>query len=297
VDEETARRAREMGQKALEERLKEIAMTTEENEYYHKLYSRVEQQVGQLRVVLEGMESKLKERVWLRHQSFGDLDDSKLVDGMAGERLVFKRRGEEEATPGAPQALPKRLRFVVDVSGSMYRFNGEDGRLERMCEMVVMLMESLEGFEDRLQYSVVGHSGEDEAIPLVDYGAPPRDRKERLQVVLRMVAHAQFCLSGDSTLEATDAAIEEVASEPADDYFVFVVSDANLRRYGIQPRHLGQRLVQNSDVKAYAVFVASFGEEAEELREALPAGRGFTCYDTADLPQMFRQIFTSQVLG
>ena len=33
------------------------------------------------------------------------------------------------------------LRFVLDVSGSMYRFNSEDRRLERCCQMAVLLME------------------------------------------------------------------------------------------------------------------------------------------------------------
>ena len=41
-------------------------------------------------------------------------------------------------------------------------------------------------------------------------------------------------MSGDSTLEATEAAIQDVLSEEADDHFVFLLSDANLRRYGIQ---------------------------------------------------------------
>ncbi len=39
------------------------------------------------------------------------------------------------------QPRKKLLRFVVDVSGSMYRFNGQDGRLDRMLETCVMLME------------------------------------------------------------------------------------------------------------------------------------------------------------
>ena len=32
--------------------------------------------------------------------------------------------------------------MVVDVSGSMYRFNGHDGRLDRMLESVLMVMEA-----------------------------------------------------------------------------------------------------------------------------------------------------------
>ena len=34
------------------------------------------------------------ERVWLRNQSSGELDDNRLVDGVAGERAVFRRRAD-----------------------------------------------------------------------------------------------------------------------------------------------------------------------------------------------------------
>ncbi len=36
---------------------------------------------------------------------------------------------------------PKRLLFVLDVSGSMYRFNGADHRLERLMETALLIME------------------------------------------------------------------------------------------------------------------------------------------------------------
>ena len=48
------------------------------------------------------------------------------------------------------QEKPKRLRLIVDVSGSMYRFNGHDARLERMLESTIMVMEALEGYGDRV---------------------------------------------------------------------------------------------------------------------------------------------------
>lgn len=49
--------------------------------------------------------------------------------------------------PGSPQQKPKRLRVLADISGSMYRFNGVDGRLERSMEAVCMVMEALENYE------------------------------------------------------------------------------------------------------------------------------------------------------
>ena len=51
---------------------------------------------------------------------------------------------------GSPPELPKRLRLVVDVSGSMYRFNGHDGRLWRQLEATLMMMEALESYEEKI---------------------------------------------------------------------------------------------------------------------------------------------------
>ena len=67
-----------------------------------------------------------------------------------------------------------RLFFVLDVSASMYRFNGMDQRLDRTAEVAVMIMEAFHGFEDKLYYRVMGHSGDEVEIPLVDSAkAPP----------------------------------------------------------------------------------------------------------------------------
>lgn len=50
-------------------------------------------------------------------------------------------------------------------------------------------------------------------------------------------------MSGDTTLEATARAIQEVAGiTDSDSKFVFVVSDANLERYGIKPSTLGNNI-------------------------------------------------------
>ena len=55
---------------------------------------------------------------------------------------------------GSPQQKPKRLRVLADVSGSMYRFNGVDGRLERSMEAVCMVMEALESYENKFKVRV-----------------------------------------------------------------------------------------------------------------------------------------------
>ena len=65
----------------------------------------------------------------------------------------------------------------------------------------MMLMEALEGFGDYVDYCFVGHSGDSAEVPLVDWGCAPPDRRARLAVLQRMAAHAQFCTSGDHTVE------------------------------------------------------------------------------------------------
>ena len=50
----------------------------------------------------------------------------------------------------------KRLRFVFDLSQSMARGNSWDGRLDRMVQTAVMVMEALAGFEHKFHYSLYG---------------------------------------------------------------------------------------------------------------------------------------------
>ena len=135
------------------------------------------------------------------------------------------------------------------------------------------------------------------SINFVEYGKPPKNDKERLQVCHRMHAHTQYCMSGDCTLEAAYLATKSVVEDApdADDYFVFLISDANLRRYGIQPLELGRALTQNPKVHAYAFFIASLGDEAVRLAKEMPLGTAHVCLDPTRLPPTFKQIFTTSM--
>ena len=62
-------------------------------------------------------------------------------------QAVYRRRAEKEPEPGTPQAKPKKLVLCLDLSGSMYRFNGYDGRLQKSLEATLMVMEALAGFQ------------------------------------------------------------------------------------------------------------------------------------------------------
>lgn len=297
VPEEVKRAAREMGEKAFKQRLKEIQMSEYDASTYERFSGAVRRQVQSLRIILDNLQAKGKERQWMRHQAVGELDDAKIIDGLTGEKAIYKRRGELEPQPGSPQQKPKRLRLVVDVSGSMYRFNGVDGRLERSMEAVCMVLEAFENYEHKFKYDIVGHSGDGYNIALVESGKVPKNNKQRLEILKVMHAHAQFCMSGDHTLEGTEHAIREIAKEDADEYFVIVLSDANLERYGIEPSKFAQVLTTNSQVNAFAIFIGSLGDQADRLQRTLPAGRSFIAMDTKEIPQILQQIFTSTMLS
>merc|ERR1740121_3277462 len=123
---------------------------------------------------------------------------------------------------------------MLDISGSMYTFNRLDGRMQRLQELVFFLLEAFDGMDQRYDLCMVGHSGSGaQAERFVEWGRPVRGAEERLHIIERMAAHAQFAAPGDRTLEGAQLGVREVVSQPADEHFVFLVSDADLKRYNI----------------------------------------------------------------
>ena len=140
----------------------------------------------------------------------------------------------------------------------------------------------------------VCNSGDGPEIPLVKFGEAPKTRRERLAVLQTMVAHSQFCISGDHTVEAIEAAVRKINNSNDEQGIIFVVSDANLNRYGIHPRELTTAMGGSNDV--FYIALASFGLEAEQIIESLPIGRGFTSLHSKNLPSIFAAIFQSSVV-
>jgi MoxR-like ATPase len=291
VPEEVRRAAKMMAAQALADRLHEIGLTNEQGDAYARMVAAVERPLRQVRTLFQRAQARQRERVWLGHQTDGDLDERRLVDALTGESTVFRRRADDPGTHGLVQTHPKRLCFVFDLSGSMYRFDGVDGRLARETEAAVLLMEALAGTDPRrLQYEMVGHSGDSAAIPLVPAGQPPAHEGARWQVVQRMIAHTQYCSSGDNTLEALASAIAALAPVPADEHIVVLLSDANLGRYAIGADEMRTAMERDPRVATYVIFIGSLGEQAQRLVEQLPAGRAFLCMDPSTLPAVFQHI-------
>lgn len=81
-----------------------------------------------------------------------------------------------------------------------------------------------------------------------------------------MHAHAQFCWSGDNTVNATKIAVDSLAKEEddCDEAIVIILSDENLSRYGISLQKLAQTLTsQEPKVQAYTIFIGSLDNEAQ----------------------------------
>eukprot|EP00755_Sulcionema_specki_P015420 Sspe_Gene.9679::Locus_3257_Transcript_1_1_Confidence_1.000_Length_5642::g.9679::m.9679 len=290
VPEHLKEQAKQMGKEALAKRLKEIEMSSEENSMYTRAYEHVQKEIALMQTMLRGLKSKEGEREWVKHQSDGVWDENKLVEGIAGDKNIFKKRGASSES-SHKRERKKRMVFCFDCSASMYSFNSVDQRLDRSVEAAIMIMESLKGMEDRIEYEVIGHSGDDAAIELIPFGKPPMNKKERLEMALKMVAHSQYCWSGDNTLRSMEEAIRRVTEKDADQYFVFALSDANLQRYGISTRRIAQIVNSDPRVHMYCVFIASFGMQANAIVRDLPPGHGHVCLQSSDLPAILKKIF------
>lgn len=288
VSEEARRRQREMADEALAQKLKDLDMGELDWERYNHLHSQVDIQIQQLQVMLKDIKRRKQERVWLRRQSNGELDDSRLVDALAGEKDVFKRRGEAtDSNPNSAQGSePMCVKLVVDVSASMYRFNGYDGRLQRLLEATLMIMEALKD-DERFKLEIVGHNGDSAEIPLVR-PSTPQDPATQLKVLETMVAHTQYTFPGDSTLEAIELAI----SHAQEGDLVLVISDANLKRYRIRSEDVSG-LLKRKDIHSHLVLIGNFGEEANKLARAIPNERAQVCLDSTDLPLIIKSIVAS----
>ena len=246
------------------------------------------------------LEAKSKEREWLRNQTDGELDDNKLVEGLVGEKLIYRRRREpENDDSGFEMKNPKRLTILADCSASMYRFNGTDGRLNRQIEALLMVMEGLDSkiAKEKIKWDIIGHSGDSRYIPLSHADNPPKNDKERLKVLQEAASYPQFCFPGDFTIEATRDCVKQLASDTdADERFLIVLTDANLDRYGIPIRSLANALDLDNTVNTCCISIGSLGDQAKRMKDGLPAGRSYVVQDTSDIPKILRKFFQSTLL-
>ena len=148
-------------------------------------------------------------RVWHKHQTVGELDDDRLVDALAGDANVYRRRAydedaddddgegdvndqagdeqddEERKNAGdddwlkRPRSGPRRPRLrvkvCVDLGSSTYAKDGKDGRLARLLKVVVTLLEAFDGIPPSLgvEWALSAFSGAGPELALKKW----KDRK------------------------------------------------------------------------------------------------------------------------
>jgi hypothetical protein len=67
-----------MHEQSMEKKLVKLQMTQADFNQFNQFMENVRREVRELRVILESAEAKKHERVWLKNQSSGDLDDTKM---------------------------------------------------------------------------------------------------------------------------------------------------------------------------------------------------------------------------
>ncbi|KAH8981377.1 hypothetical protein EDB86DRAFT_3087168 [Lactarius hatsudake] len=285
VPESVREQARLMARMELEARLAQLNMTSAGADSYGALLTAVQAHIAQLHDLLEHLAAREEERVWVKRQTDSELDDTRLTEGLTGEAAVYKRRGMAKPELGRPQVKPKRIRFLFDISASMYRFQ-HDGRLQRSLETAVMLMESFNVLsrKDKYAWDMYGHSGDEPEIPLVKVGDSVEEVSERWAVAQKMKYITQYTFSGDSTgsqplslrlvgletecemvfsltVAAIEKAVDEVAAFDGDDHFVIALMDANFGQYRITEADLGRVMTRHAKVKTALICICE-GSEA-----------------------------------
>ncbi|KAG0140334.1 hypothetical protein CROQUDRAFT_674710 [Cronartium quercuum f. sp. fusiforme G11] len=255
-------RAKALTREELEKKLTDLSMRAGEVTYYGYYYKPVQAHIPQLVATLENLEAKEDERVWVKGQTDGEFDERKLVDGLIGESAIYKRRAIERPESGRPQLKPKRIRFVFDISSSMYRFQA-DGRLDRSCQTAIMIMEAFAMLQrpEKYVWDIVGHAGDSPEIDLVIGGNESvRTIAERWKVIEKIKTFSQYALAGDHTVEAIEKAVDKVAEMESDEAIVIVISDANFDRYGITPESLKAVMNKNKQVKTALIGIGEGSE-------------------------------------
>ena len=53
----------------------------------------------------------------MKHQSSGELDEAKLIEGLTGERAIYKRRGDKEPEVRVVEGVMGRVKLIEGLTG------------------------------------------------------------------------------------------------------------------------------------------------------------------------------------
>jgi hypothetical protein len=144
---------------------------------------------------------------------------------------------------------------------------------------------------------ISGHNGESPNIPLVQFGAFPKDDRQKYKVV-EALYNATMCKSGDNTMEALQRTLAQITAVPADDYFIVALTDANLGQYGISLDSIIETLTKYPKVNAHVVCIAGTRELQKAVRsKGSWSQKIHTALHPDTLPAIFKNIFASSLLS
>jgi len=244
-----------------------------------------------MRELLRNHEAKEREREWKRGLPDGELDDLRLVEAACGDQNVFRRR-QDSKNAALLASKPKRILIACDLSPSMAVLDKVDDRLRRMQEALVFIFESFTGFSQKYDYMITGFSAAGFDRVFVPWARPPPTPTQRLAILDTMVKQARQGVPGDGTLAGTEWAIKEVRKADGDEYFVFIISDAELTRYDIAPEEWNKLLMADPQVNAYAIIISMSSSETRSFLEGIDQGHGFACQQRDELAGIFKKVFS-----
>lgn len=110
-----------------------------------------------------------------------------------------------------------------------------------------------------------------------------------------MLTHAQYTISGDNTLEAITTAVKSITLDEGDDYFVLVLSDANLHQYNITSESLNAAMQADSRVNTCLLFIGNISNQADRISSDLN-GQSYNCFDNAKLPKIIKNMISKSIM-
>lgn len=144
----------------------------------------------------------------------------------------------------------------------MFRFQSLDQRLERAMDVALMICDAFRPFQFKFRIQLSGHSGDSHDIPLSSEAQIPSEGNQTWLLMQKMYQHAAHCVSGDNTLKAVEHAVHNITRRPdeADEYFVVILSDANLTQYSLDADKLSKALRADPRVHASIIFIGSLDQ-------------------------------------
>jgi len=96
-------------------------------------------------------------------------------------------------------------------------------------------------------------------------------------------------------MSAASYAMKEIIKEEGDDYFVVILSDANIAQYNIRPPDLTRILKSDERITASMIFIGTLQNQADVLKKEM-GSIAHIFLNNKDLPKIMKSLFLSSML-